>query len=69
MKKHVSPQTMRWLEPGEIPGGEGDEIPTDSCDGLPGSIEQQKDYWFNQVRRYCPAQAKVVRVDDRRVQR
>ena len=63
---HVNAATARWLEPGEIPGGGGDEIPTDSCDGLPSAVEAQKAYWFEQVRRYCPQDAKVLSIDDRR---
>jgi glucose/arabinose dehydrogenase len=36
------------------------------CDGKPSHIENDKDYWLNTVRSYCPWSAVVTAVDDRR---
>jgi hypothetical protein len=36
------------------------------CDGRPSDVEKNKAEWLKTVKRYCPWNAKVVSVDDRR---
>lgn len=63
---HVDGARATWIDADDIPGGDEGSIPTDACDALPSTIEGQKDYWFNQVTRYCPRDARLLNVDDRR---
>lgn len=36
------------------------EISTEVCDGRPGFVEEELDYWINDVQRFCPFNSRVV---------
>lgn len=52
---HVGPAEMSFTE-----------FAIELCDGCPSHLDDDKAYWLNTVRQYCPWTARVVDVDDRR---
>ena len=40
------------------------EVTIELCDGTPSQVEDNLDYWVNSVQRFCPWNAKVVKIED-----
>jgi hypothetical protein len=51
---HVDSSEMAWPD-----------VTTEVCDGRPADIEQDKAYWINNIKRWCPWSTKVLDVQER----
>lgn len=52
---HVNPATATFAD-----------FSTEVCDGCPDKVEADKSTWLSSVKRYCPWQATVIDVEDKR---
>ncbi len=50
---HIDPEDIKMAE-----------ITMELCDGTPSMVEADLDYWVDTVQRFCPWQAKLVRIED-----
>jgi len=42
------------------------EFTIELCDGMPGFVESELDYWLDTVKSYCPWSAKLIEIKDYR---
>ncbi|MEX0760877.1 MAG: hypothetical protein WD208_03325 [Dehalococcoidia bacterium] len=59
---HNEPWSWR-LDPGEIQMA---EVTIEVCDGAPSFVEEEVDYFVDDVGRYCPWNAELVSLEDHR---
>jgi hypothetical protein len=51
---HLDAKDMSWPD-----------VTTEVCDGRPSDIEGNKPSWFNDIKRWCPWNTKVIVVEER----